>query len=322
MPIDTQRSQGFVGRHASAPYVLVTFTVLFFAGNTVVGRAIYQDIPPMALVFWRSSVALVLLAPFLLASYRRHWRLIVKHWKLMMVLGLTQVVLGQGLIYLGLHTTTAINAGVLQATQPILIIVIAWLVLREAIRPRQAAGIVLALLGVLAIATRGRLDALLGLDLVVGDLWVLLAFVSWAVYTVAVKRAPPGLDPFIVFHAMTLAAFVVLVPLYVGELVMTEARFVVTPAAVSGILYTAVFASILALAFLHISVAHIGPAKAGGFFYLMPVFTVGLALLLLGEPLRLYHVAGTALVFGGVFLSIRQPARAAMTESEHGGTAA
>lgn len=111
LPIDTQRSQDFVGHHVWAFYVLVTFTVLFVAGNTVVGRAIYLGIPPITLVFWQSSVALLVLAPFLLVRYRRHWRLIAKHWKLMTVLGLTQVVLGEPLRLYHVAGTTLVRAG-------------------------------------------------------------------------------------------------------------------------------------------------------------------------------------------------------------------
>ena len=116
--------QTWLDRFAWLPYLLVAMSMLFFAGNTVIGRAMHVE---MALVFWRQIGAMVLLAPFCHREARRKWPLIRQHWRLIAVIGLTQVVTGQGMIYAGLQTTTAINTGVIGTTQAPLILVVAWL---------------------------------------------------------------------------------------------------------------------------------------------------------------------------------------------------
>ena len=300
---------GFVGRHAWTPYLLVTMTMLFFAGNITVARAVSPEFPPMGLVFWRCVVGVVLILPFVYVRLRAQARLVLRHWKLMLVLGTTQAVVGQGLLYLGVHSTTAINGGLISSTQAAFTMFVAWLLLRDSITLRQAIGLVIAMVGVAAIITRGSLDALLSLEFVVGDIWVQVATLSFALYNVLVKRIPPDLNPFVAFLAMTLAAVAVALPLHVGEIVLTDLRMEFNLATLLSILYIAIFASILALVFLNVGIAQVGPGKAGMLFTLVPVFTAMLAIALLGESLRPFHLVGIALVFLGVYLTTRTRAR-------------
>ena len=89
---------GVVRRNPWLPYLLVTLTVLFFAGNSIVGRAVRDDVPPMGLTFWRSVIALAVLLPFVMAPLRRQWPLVRRHWKLIMLLGAAQSAGGQALL--------------------------------------------------------------------------------------------------------------------------------------------------------------------------------------------------------------------------------
>lgn len=302
-------SGGFVGRHAWAPYLLVTMTMLFFAGNIIVARAVSMDFPPMGLVFWRCVVGVILILPFIYVRLRAQAGLVLRHWKLMLMLGTAQAVVGQGLLYLGVHSTTAINGGLISSTQAAFTMLVAWLLLRDSITLRQAVGLVVAMVGVAAIITRGSLDALLSFEFVIGDIWVQVATLSFALYNVLVKRIPPGLNPFVAFLAMTLAAAAVALPLHIGELVFTDLRMEFNLATLSSVLYIAVFASILALVFLNVGIAQLGPGKAGMLFNLVPVFTAMLAIAFLGESLRSFHLLGIALVFVGVYLTTRTRAR-------------
>ncbi|MBM3510967.1 MAG: DMT family transporter [Alphaproteobacteria bacterium] len=291
------------------PYLLAVLTVLLFAGHTVVGRAMRDDIPPIALVFWRSMTALAIVTPFVFAELRAQWRPLLRHWPVMVALGLSQAVIGQSLLYSGLHTATAATTGLLHTTMPMLTILIAWVWLRERPARLQLIGVAIASAGVVVIIARGSLENLRNLDFVTGDLMVELAFVSWAVYPIFVTRVPPGANPFAVFWAMTLAGGTMTAPLYVGELVFTDARIVFDATTILTLLYCAVFASILALVCLNVAVARLGPARAQAAFFLMPVFTALLGAALLGETLGLYHVVGMALVVSGVWLTARERAR-------------
>ena len=285
------------------PYVLVAMSMLFFAGNTVMGRATHEEIPPMALVFWRQIGAMVLLAPFVYRELRDKWPLVRQHWRLIALIGVTQAVTGQALIYTGLQTTTAINTGVIGTTQAPLILVVAWLLFGSTVSLRQGVGLALAIVGVLTIVSRGSFDALLGLDFVIGDLLVQLATLSWAVYTTVLRRAPPGLGPYALTLAATVFGAVGMVPLYAGELLLTDARMAVTLPTMAAMAYFIVCSSVLALVFLTIGVARIGPVRASPFFYTVPLLTALLAVPLLRETLTLYHGVGMVLALSGVYLA-------------------
>ena len=235
----------------------------------------------------------------------------------MFVLGAAQAVTGQGLVYVGLQSTTAINASVINVTQPPLMMVAAWLLLHDRITPRQATGIVIAALGVGAIVFRGDPERLLELEFVIGDLWVQLAMVSFGLYAALLKKfAPPELNPFVLFLGMTAAATVLLLPLHAAEMVLFGRFATLGLATVTGVLYLAIFGAILGLVFVNIGISRIGPARAGAFFYLIPVFTAFLAVLLLGETLQLYHLVGLILVASGVYVTTRQGDRSTHSASE------
>lgn len=302
---------GVVRRNPWLPYLLVTLTVLFFAGNSIVGRAVRDDVPPMGLTFWRSVIALAVLLPFVMAPLRRQWPLVRRHWKLIMLLGAAQSAGGQALLYIGLHTTTATNAGVIDGTRPALTIALAWLILRHGITARQGAGLIIALGGALTIIMRGNLQTLLALDIVVGDLWVQLAILNFALYAVFFTRVPKTMTPFVLLVAIVFFSAVSIAPFYAWEILYTDARMTLDGVTLGAIVYTATFSSILAVVFFNIAIAHLGPGRSGVVFYLMPVFTALLAVLLLGETLHGYHLVGTALVFVGLSLGARKVGSAA-----------
>ena len=263
----------------------------------------------MGLVLSQSVVAALILLPFLLPKLRDQMPIILRHWKLMLALGVTQLVTGQGLLYVSLHTTTAINAGLIVATQPAVILVLAWLLLRDAITLRQAAGLVIALVGVLAIITRGDPTALLDLRLVIGDLWMQLVVISFSLYIVLLKKyAPQELNPFVVFFGMLVAAILILLPIHIGEAMLTGGRVTFDGVTVVTVLYMALFSTILGLVCLNVAIAHIGPGRTGIFYYLIPVITALLAIALLGEAFQPYHLVAIVLVLGGVYISSRSRA--------------
>ena len=292
-------------RYAWLPHFYLICTMLFFAGAIVVGRAIREDVPPMGLVFWRNVFALILLLPFVAQALRAEWYLMVRHWRLMVVIGFFNAI-GQALVYIGLHTTTAVAGAVINATQPVLIVVLAWLMIREMLSRRQGIGLAIALLGVLVIVARGNLDHLLSLQFVIGDIWIELAMISWSVYQVLIKRVPREMSPFVLLFILTFTGMVGLAPFYIGELLLTDWRVEFNLVTVLTIGYATIFVQILAVVCLNLGIAYLGPSRSGAFFYLMPVFAGIMAIFLLGETLEVYHLVALALVFSGVYFSGRR----------------
>ena len=128
-------SGSFVSRHAWAPYLLIAAAMLFWSSDIIVVRAARFDIPPVGLVFWQCLVAIVVLFPLIYGKFRAQWPILKRHWKTMVLFGILQAVTGQALLYIGVHNTPAVNAGLLVATMPIVVLVLAWIILRDRINP-------------------------------------------------------------------------------------------------------------------------------------------------------------------------------------------
>ncbi len=286
------------------PYLLLSLATLFWAGNFVLGRAVRGHVPPVGLAFWRWTVALVVLAALSWRGIAAQWRPLVRKWPVVVVLGILGVGNFQVFVYIGLRQTEATNALLLNAACPALIVAITFLSGQGRASVRQLAGIALSLVGVSAILTEGRIAELLGFRFNPGDVWVLAAVLSWAIYTVLLARRPAGVDPLVLLTALVVVGVAWIAPFYAWEISrgLTMRLDAVTAGAV---LYVAIFASVLAYLFWNAGVAALGANRAGAFSNLMPAFGTILAVLLLGEQLHLFHAAGIALIFAGVYLAGR-----------------
>ena len=285
-----------------SPYLLLVLTILFWAGNFNLARAIHADVPPLGLSFWRWAVAALLLLPFAWNSMRAALPLAREHWRLVLALAVLGIAGFNSLVYVGLQTTTATNGVLLQSVTPITMILLAGLVLHEKSTLAQWAGIGVSLVGVLVIITKADWRIFQQLAFNRGDMWIVLATLDWSLYTVLLRKLPQGLrgTPILGF-SITLGALAIL-PLYVYESV-TFQTMPVTAISVASIAYVAVFPSLLSYMFWNHATQKLGVNRTGQFSHLMPVFGILLATLLLGERLQLYHALGMLLVAAGLVLT-------------------
>ena len=289
------------------PYLLLTLTALFWSGNMVMGRGIRADVPPIALAFWRWTIALALFAPLALPHLRSQWDRLRAAWPFVVVLGLLGVGGYNTFAYLALQHTTATSATLLNSFIPIATIAFGFLLFGKRLSRAEAMGVVVSLLGVAVIVSRGSVETLLGLSLNAGDLWMLAAVTVWGLYTVGLQKRPEGVDPMLMLAAFTVVGLIALAPAYLWEL--SSGRSInVNMNAIGGILYTAIFPGFLGYVFYNAGVAAVGPARGSLFIHLMPVFATLLAAIFLGERPQWYHFVGIALVFAGIFLTTRRPA--------------
>lgn len=285
----------------SNAYVLLTLTALFWAGNSVVGRAARDFVPPVALAFWRWVVAFLLIMPIALPHLRRDAAVLRARWPTVLVLGILSVGAFNMLLYSGLQFTTALNGLLIQSAQPPLILLAAFLLFRDRAGPAQIVGVLLSLVGVLAIVSGGDPDVLIHLRLNPGDALILVAALLWVLYSVLL-RFRPDVHP-ISFLAVTFAiGWLFILPFYVAELASGR-RIVAAPESFGALFYVAIFPSLLAYAFFNRGVELIGPGRAGIFLNLMPVFGALLAIGLLGERFTPAHAIGIALIATGILLT-------------------
>lgn len=288
------------------PFLLLTLTTLFWAGNFVLGRAVKNSIPPISLAFWRWALAFLILLPFSIPHVRAQWPLLKKNSLLLVVYGALGVSCFNTFVYIGLHLTTATNALILNSVIPILIVLLSRLFAATPVSTRQAAGIVISLAGVLTIICRANLNVLWTFQINSGDIWILLAVISWAFYTFLLRQRPADIHPLSFLASIIAVGLVPLSAMYAWEL-SQGVTFVLEPANIASILYVALFPSVLAFIFWNQAVREIGPNKAGFFLYLMPVFGAVLSAVFLGEAIRIFHIIGIVLIFSGIHLSTKGP---------------
>ena len=298
-------------RRAPAP-LLLALAALFWSGNFVIGRAVAGRVPPVALAFWRWAVALAVLLVLARRALRAQAPVILRAWKILVPLGILGVGNFNLLVYVGLNETTATNALLLNSACPAFILALSFATGRGRAAPRQLAGIALSLLGVVTIVTRGSPGALLSVSFARGDLWVLAAVLSWAIYTILLDRRPAGVEPLALLTVLVAVGVLWIAPFYAWELAR-GARLHLDAVSAGSILYVSLLASIAAYALWNEGVAAVGAGRAGVFLHLMPAFGSILAAILLGEAFRAFHAAGIALILAGVSLAgmvrFRAPAR-------------
>ena len=285
------------------PYLLLTLTVLFWSGNMVVGRGLREAVPPMSLAFARWTLALLLTLPFAWPHLKTLRGMTRKQWGVLVVLGVLGVGAYNTLAYVALVHTTATNAALLNCFIPIAIIAISWFLGHQA-RLLESIGVGVSFVGVMVIVSRGDPVVLAGLSLNAGDLWMLAAVLSWALYTLGLKWRPAGLHPMALLATLTMICLLVLAPLVWVEL-SSGARLHLTTPALFGVAYTGIFPAFLGYVFYNRAVGEVGASRAGLFIHLMPAFSTVLAMLFLGEAPRAYHFFGIALILTGIWLTTR-----------------
>jgi drug/metabolite transporter (DMT)-like permease len=284
-----------------AAYLLLALAVLCWAGNWVIARALRFDAPPAAMTFWRWAIAAAVLVPFAWHDLRAQWGLIKDSWKILFLLALFASPLQHIPVYEGLRHTTAINGAILNATSPVFIALLAVLV-GERLRARNALGIGIAICGVAVVIGGGDPRSLLGLQVNVGDVWVLAGMLSWSAYNVALRRRPAKLDRVATLAVLSIIGAAATAPVYVLEMARGE-MLEVNAGTLAGVVYMGVFASVVAYVFWNAAVDRVGATRAGPFMYLMPVFTPLLSIAFLGEQLYVYHFVGAILIVGGIVVA-------------------
>lgn len=296
------------------PYLLLTAGMFLFASDVIAGRlAAGLDVPPFGLSFWRTLGGALVLTPFVAREIWLMRHVLLARWKFFCALGLSISIFGSAAIYAGLARTTALNGGVVTTSQTALTVFLGWVLFRDRISPRQGVGLVVAALGVLAIVCGGDIDALLALRPNVGDLLVFVGVSGYAFYVVVLRRAPAGVSVFGMLCVTSWLGAAFNLPVYLwGE--MHGRPMVYSGEVIAMIVWISVFVSVGAIGCLTAGAIRVGAYVAGIFNYVRTLFVAGLAIVVLGEAVALYQVAGVALIVAGIALMMgrrRAPAAAA-----------
>ena len=298
-------SSNLLIRYAPPPVLAGALAMLCWAMSMIVVRDVAGTVPPVALSFFRCLIALSLLWLMCHRSLYRQWPLMVRHWKLIATMGALLFIGGNGMLFVGLQFTTAINAGLINSAEPVAVVAVAWLMYRDRLTPRQWLGVAVSAAGVVYLIARGRLSVLVGFSLNIGDMFILVSIVSWAFYSMTMRHVPLELDRLNLLFGILLAGSVMLFPIWILEnIYYAPTRFGLPLVWATG--FNAVFASILAMFWWNHSLQKLGPGRASLLVHLIPVYTVILAVWFLGEEFKLFHAIGIALIGVGIWLTTMQ----------------
>jgi drug/metabolite transporter (DMT)-like permease len=275
---------------------------LLWAGNWVLGRALRDAFDPISLNFWRWTIALIVVLPFGLRGIAGKGAVIRRNWPILALLAFLSVPLFQTMVYQGLRTTTTINAVLMNSSAPAFTIAWAWLIDGERATPRQFAGMLISLVGIVVIMTAGEPARLIELELHSGDAWIIAAIPLWALYSVLLKRRPAELGGVAFLFVITLMGVAMLAPFFIAHALIVPPRAPSLEAALA-VVYVGVAASVVAFIFWNRGVALVGANAAGFTLHLLPAFGAVLAIIFLGEAFRAFHAVGIVTILAGVLLA-------------------
>ncbi|CDZ57523.1 DMT family transporter [Neorhizobium galegae] len=282
-------------------YLSLIIATLAWGGNAVAGKLAVGHVSPMMLTFWRWFLAVAIIFAISMPQLIKDWPVVRKNLPILLFLGVVGYVVFNAALYTAVNYTTAINVTVEQAVIPMLIFVINFALFRMKVSWAQILGFTLTLLGGVLTAVHGDLSALVTLTVNSGDAIMMIAIVAYAIYTVALRWRPKvnwrTLMAVPAFFAMTFSLPLAFWEYSSDRLIWpdTEGWIVV--------LYTAVFASLIAQVLYIKGIEEIGANRAGLFINLVPVFGTLLSVAIIGESLQLFHVVALALALGGIAIA-------------------
>lgn len=284
---------------------LLTATALW-AGNAIAGRLLVGSVSPITLSSVRWGLAALLLLPFGWRVFKPESAL-WQNKKRFILLGLFGVGSYNVLLYLALQTSTAINVTLIGASMPIWMLLIGavWYQVKPSLL--QLIGAIISLVGVAIVLTRGELSALLSLEMVVGDLFIILATILWAFYSWMLSRPGSSTErqwPWADFLMAQVLVGLLWTSFFDGfEIAMGHAQLELNTWTGSLILFVAVGPSLIAYRCWGLGVNGAGPTVAAFFANFIPLFTALLSAAMLGEPPQLFHGLAFALIALGIWVS-------------------
>ena len=282
------------------PHFLLTLTSIFWAFNTVAGRAAVGEVSPLLIVSVRWFFVSIILSILCRNQLIKTWSILNKKIKWLIFMGLFGFTGFNSAYYVAAHDTIAINLGLVQGTMPAFIIIIAWIWLKDKINFTQFLGVLITFIAVLIVVCSGNFNALIELELNSGDIVMIFACTLYAIYAVGLRKKPKiSALPLLTFFAYI--AFLGSLPGFIYE---TYSNQLILPGQKGFIILGVIiiFPSFLAQIFFMKGVEKIGPSRSGLYTNLVPVFSSLLAVFFLGEEFQFFHLLSLIMIFTGIYL--------------------
>lgn len=279
-------------------YLFPLMAVLSWSGNAVITKISADSIEPTEIGFYRWLFAALLLTPFALRQTLRSWDIVRQNLGKIFIMGTLGMAMFQSLMYFAAQYTSASNIGITQALIPAMSLVLALMILKQRMHWAAVVGAALAFVGVILVVTNGDFDALAKQGINRGDGLMILAVLSYALYSTLLKRWPVQIPALQMIYLQMLVAIVVQLPLF-----LLQPKTGLNAENLPLVMYACVAASIIAPLSWITGVRLMGPSRISIFFNLMPVLTLFMAALTLGETIGFYHWVGVGIIMAGVMVA-------------------
>lgn len=284
-------------------YILLFLMPLFMSSNIIIAKPAISQTEPWTLAFFRWSLASLILLPFAARDLKKAVPIIKENIKLLLLMAFLAMWICGAIVYLALKETSATNGTLIYSVAPAIIIALEWLFRGRSIALRELLGIALAFFGVAVIVTKGSLESLITLQLNTGDLLFALCTLSWAIYSVLIKKSElQKLSTVTLFAIIAILGALLLAPFAIAEMAITGS-IPATQDAWMSIFGVALIASVASFLSYQYCIRSIGPAIAGMFMYLMTPYGVGMAIVFLGEEVQRFHILGFLPIMAGLLLA-------------------
>ena len=284
-------------------YIFLLLTVTFWAGNFVVGKfASMYEVPPFSLNFYRWFFAWLILAPFTIPEIIKKKDYIISNYKLFIVLGVTSITIFNSIVYYSLNFTQVISGVLMISTIPVMIMFFSSILKIEKTNIFQVIGVILSFLGVIIIITKANFEILKNLNFNKGDITMVIAMLSWALYSTLLKKQKYEISQLSLLQVVMSFGLIFLIPIYfieyqLGFRITLEKPFIL-------ILSYVVLLPGLASFILWIKgISIIGANRSGVFLHLMPIMSAIMAMIIFNEKFMFYHMLGACFIISGILLS-------------------
>ena len=283
--------------------VLLLIQPIFMATNTIVARGGVEAVPPISLAFWRWFTVFMILFPFFYNEILKNKKQFNKEFFKLFFLGFTGCCLCSIFPYVAGKTTTVLNMSLIYTSSSIFIVILSTFFYKEKINLIQSIGFLLAFVGVLVVISNGKLSTLLNLNFVEGDIWILGAAISWALYSVYVLHWKSKFNLFTKFTLIAFFGSLSLFPFYLYEVFYLGDKLNLELIPILWIIIAAISPGIIAFILYSKIQKYLGASITGFTLYLFVVYGAFYGIFFFNEELFMSHYIGGALVLLGVYFA-------------------
>ena len=287
-------------------YIFLLLTVTFWAGNFIVGKfASIYEVPPFSLNFYRWFFAWLILAPFTLPEIIKKKKYIFENYKLFIILGVTSITIFNSIVYYSLNFTQVISGVLMISTIPVMIMFFSSVLKIEKTNFFQIIGVILSFIGVIIIITKANFQILKNLDFNKGDITMVIAMFSWALYSSLLKRQKYEISQISLLQVLITFGLIFLIPVYfieyqVGFRINVDKPFILI------LSYVVLFPGLASFILWIKGISLIGANRSGVFLHLMPILSAIMAMIIFNEKFMFYHMLGAIFILIGILLSNRK----------------